>query len=134
MNGHAIECRLNAEDPDKNFMSRPGLITTWKAPAGEGVRLDSHCHQGYTVPPYYDSMIGKLIVHAPTRAEAIAKMTAALSDLKVEGVTTTAAFHQAVLAEPDFAAGGVTTRWVEETFLPARKAARKSQAAQGAAI
>jgi acetyl-CoA carboxylase biotin carboxylase subunit len=128
LNGHAIECRLNAEDPDRNFLPRPGLISGWSVPAGTGIRLDSHCYAGYTVPPYYDSMIGKLIVHAPTRGEAIAKMAAALSDLKVEGVTTTAAFHQAVLADADFAAGQVTTRWVEETFLPARQA----RAAQGA--
>ncbi|AMO25415.1 acetyl-CoA carboxylase [Ramlibacter tataouinensis] len=129
LHGHAIECRLNAEDPDRNFLPRPGLITGWKAPAGPGIRLDSHCCAGYTVPPYYDSMIGKLIVHAPTRSEAIAKMTAALSDLQVQGVTTTAAFHEAVLADADFAAGQVTTRWVEETFLPARKAARATQEA-----
>jgi acetyl-CoA carboxylase, biotin carboxylase subunit len=128
LNGHAIECRLNAEDPERNFLPRPGLITAWKAPAGAGIRLDSHCYAGYTVPPYYDSMIGKLIVHAPTRAEAIAKMSAALSDLQVQGVTTTAAFHQAVLADADFAAGHVTTRWVEETFLPARKARAAQEA------
>jgi acetyl-CoA carboxylase biotin carboxylase subunit len=128
--GHAIECRLNAEDPERNFIPRPGVISGWKAPAGEGIRLDSHCYPGYAVPPFYDSMIGKLIVHAPTRAEAITKMDRALSELQVQGVTTTAAFHQAVLAAPDFAAGQVTTRWVEETFLPARKTA--AQAAQAA--
>jgi acetyl-CoA carboxylase, biotin carboxylase subunit len=130
--GHAIECRLNAEDPERNFIPRPGLISGWKAPVGPGVRLDSHCYAGYAVPPYYDSMIGKLIVHAPSRAEAIAGMVRALSELQVQGVTTTAAFHQAVLAEPDFAAGQVTTRWVEETFLPARKAAANAKAREGA--
>lgn len=133
-NGHAIECRLNAEDPDKNFMPRPGLITSWKAPIGEGIRLDSHCYAGYTVPPHYDSMIGKLIVHAPTRAEAIDKMQQALLELKIEGVTTTAVFHRAVLADSEFIAGNVTTRWVEERFLPARKAALKALAAAQEAV
>jgi acetyl-CoA carboxylase biotin carboxylase subunit len=128
-NGHAIECRLNAEDPDKNFMPRPGLISGWDVPGGDGIRFDSHCYAGYTVPSYYDSMIGKLIVHAPTRAEAIDRMQQALVGLKIEGVTTTAVFHRAVLAEPDFIAGNVTTRWVEESFLPARKAALKAKAA-----
>ncbi|HEX6017634.1 MAG TPA: acetyl-CoA carboxylase biotin carboxylase subunit [Burkholderiaceae bacterium] len=118
--GHAIECRINAEDSERNFMPRPGRITAWQAPAGEGVRLDSHCHAGYAVPPYYDSMIGKLIAHAATRPEAIARMEGALAELRVVGVPTTAAFHRAVLAHPDFAAGQVTTRWVEEVFLPAR--------------
>lgn len=127
--GHAIECRLNAEDPDKNFIPRPGLITGWKAPHGDGVRLDSHCYAGYTVPPHYDSMIGKLIVHASTRAEAIDRMQRALAELKIEGVATTAAFHRAVLAEPEFIAGNVTTRWVEDRFLPARKAELKAKAA-----
>lgn len=135
-NGHAIECRLNAEDPDKNFIPRPGRITDWEAPSGAGVRLDSHCYTGYTVPPYYDSMIGKLIVHAPTRAEAIDRMQRALAELRIEGVATTAKFHRAVLAEPAFIAGDVTTRWVEECFLPARKAMLKAQSAatQGAVI
>jgi acetyl-CoA carboxylase, biotin carboxylase subunit len=129
LKGHAIECRINAEDPDKNFLPRPGLITGWKAPAGDGIRLDSHCYEGYTVPPYYDSMIGKLIVHAPTRAEAVAKMRAALAALKIEGIRTTVEFHQAVLADPEFVAAEVTTRWVEETFALARKAARARQMA-----
>ncbi len=131
LNGHAIECRLNAEDPDKDFMPCPGLITRWNAPEGEGIRIDSHAYQGYFVPPYYDSMIGKLIVHAPTRAEAIQKMTAALTQFQIEGVSTTVNFHLAVLADPVFACGDVTTRWVEETFLPAREAARKPQVVEG---
>jgi acetyl-CoA carboxylase biotin carboxylase subunit len=128
LTGHAIECRINAEDPEKNFLPRPGLISRWEVPTGEGIRVDSHCYSGYTVPPYYDSLLGKLIVHAPSRDEAIARMRQALAGLHVEGPTTTAAFHDSVLAHDDFVAGRVTTRWVEETFLPARKAAQKAAA------
>ncbi|MGJ7512030.1 acetyl-CoA carboxylase biotin carboxylase subunit [Variovorax sp. GT1P44] len=128
LQGHAIECRINAEDPDRNFLPRPGLISRWDVPAGEGIRVDSHCYAGYTVPPYYDSLLGKLIVHAPTRAQAIARMREALGGLRVEGPSTTAPFHDAVLAHGDFVDGKVTTRWVEETFLPERKAAQKAAA------
>ncbi|MGJ7506461.1 acetyl-CoA carboxylase biotin carboxylase subunit [Variovorax sp. GT1P44] len=128
LQGHAIECRINAEDPDRNFLPRPGLISRWEVPAGEGIRVDSHCYAGYTVPPYYDSLLGKLIVHAPTRQQAIARMREALGGLRVEGPSTTAPFHDAVLAHGDFVDGKVTTRWVEETFLPERKAAQKAAA------
>jgi acetyl-CoA carboxylase biotin carboxylase subunit len=135
LQGHAIECRINAEDPDRNFLPRPGLISVWEAPVGEGVRVDTHCYSGYTVPPYYDSLLGKLIVHADTRELAIERMRQALGNLRVEGPTTTAQFHDAVLAHDDFVAGKVTTRWVEETFLPERKAKQKAaaQAAKDAA-
>jgi acetyl-CoA carboxylase biotin carboxylase subunit len=128
LQGHAIECRINAEDPDRNFLPRPGLISRWDVPAGEGIRVDSHCYAGYTVPPYYDSLLGKLIVHAPTREQAIARMRQALGGLRVEGPSTTAPFHDSVLAHADFVNGKVTTRWVEETFLPERKAAQKAAA------
>jgi acetyl-CoA carboxylase biotin carboxylase subunit len=128
LQGHAIECRINAEDPDRNFLPRPGLISRWDVPTGEGIRVDSHCYAGYTVPPYYDSLLGKLIVHAPTREQAIARMRQALGGLRVEGPSTTAPFHDAVLAHDDFMNGKVTTRWVEETFLPERKAAQKAAA------
>ncbi|MFM0176245.1 acetyl-CoA carboxylase biotin carboxylase subunit [Paraburkholderia sediminicola] len=126
LEGHAIECRINAEDPDRNFLPRPGLISRWDEPAGEGIRVDTHCYAGYTVPPYYDSLLGKLIVHAATREQAIERMRAALAGLRVEGPTTTAVFHDAVLAHDDFVHGNVTTRWVEETFLPQRKAEQKA--------
>jgi len=126
LRGHAIECRINAEDPDKSFMPKPGLITTWEEPEGEGVRVDSHCFSGYTVPPYYDSLLGKLIVHAPDRSQAIARMLDALASFNVEGVPTTIPFHHRVLSHDDFAAGRVTTKWVEESFLPARKAELKA--------
>jgi acetyl-CoA carboxylase biotin carboxylase subunit len=128
LQGHAIECRINAEDSERNFLPRPGLISRWDVPSGDGVRVDSHCYAGYTVPPYYDSLLGKLIVHAPTREHAIARMREALAGLKVEGPTTTAPFHDSVLAHEDFVHGRVTTRWVEETFLPERKAAQKAAA------
>ncbi|RZL89303.1 MAG: acetyl-CoA carboxylase biotin carboxylase subunit [Variovorax sp.] len=135
LKGHAIECRINAEDPERNFLPRPGLISLWEVPSGEGVRVDSHCYTGYTVPPYYDSLLGKLIVHADTREQAIERMRGALAGLKVEGPMTTASFHDSVLAHEDFVNGKVTTRWVEETFLPQRKAAQKAakEAAKAAA-
>jgi len=126
--GHAIECRINAEDPQRNFLPRPGVVTRWSAPQGEGIRCDSHCHDGYTVTPHYDSLLGKLIVHAATREQAIARMVDALQRLQVEGPATTASFHREVLAHADFAAGRVTTRWVEEVFIPGRKATAKAGA------
>jgi acetyl-CoA carboxylase biotin carboxylase subunit len=128
LEGHAIECRINAEDSDRNFLPRPGLISRWEEPTGDGVRVDTHCYSGYTVPPYYDSLLGKLIVHAATRAQAIERMRRALAGMQVEGPTTTALFHERVLAHDDFVDGRVTTRWVEETFLPQRKAEQKAAA------
>jgi acetyl-CoA carboxylase biotin carboxylase subunit len=122
--GHAIECRINAEDPQKNFLPRPGVVRRWVPPSGEGIRCDSHCHDGHVVTPHYDSLLAKLIVHAPTRAEAIARMRDALARLEVDGPPTTAPFHHDLLAHEDFAAGRVTTRWVEDVFLPARQRAR----------
>ncbi|AQW56092.1 acetyl-CoA carboxylase biotin carboxylase subunit [Streptomyces violaceusniger] len=121
LHGHAIECRINAEDPDRGFFPSPGLVEEWAPPCGEGVRVDTHCYSGYTVSPYYDSLLAKIIVHAPTRAEAIEKMRTALCELTVSGPMTTAAFHHAVLAHPHFSEGAVTTRWVEDIFLPSRK-------------
>jgi acetyl-CoA carboxylase biotin carboxylase subunit len=126
LTGHAIECRVNAEDANANFSPRPGRIQTWSAPEGEGVRVDTHCFSGYLVPPYYDSLLAKIIVLGRDRAEAVDRMQIALKRLHVSGVPTTAPFHQQVLAHRDFISAGVTTRWVEETFLPA---ARQSGAA-----
>ncbi|MFO0817465.1 MAG: acetyl-CoA carboxylase biotin carboxylase subunit [Pirellulales bacterium] len=117
INGCAIECRINAENPAKNFQPTPGKITRMFVPGGRGVRFDSHAHVGYTVPPYYDSMIGKLIVHQPTRAEAIACMIRALDELRVEGITTTAGFLKEVLRHSDFVEGKVDTNFVERTML-----------------
>jgi acetyl-CoA carboxylase biotin carboxylase subunit len=116
--GAAIECRINAENPDRNFQPCPGLIKQLYIPGGPGVRWDSHAHPGYTVPPYYDSMIGKLIVHRATREEAIACMKRALGELRVEGIKTTAPFHQRVLSHATFAEGLVDTGFVERVLLP----------------
>lgn len=115
--GVAMECRINAEDPAKNFQPCPGKITSIFVPGGRGVRFDSHAHAGYSVPPYYDSMIGKLIVHQPDREQAIACMLRALGELRIEGVATTAGFHQQVLRHPDFVNNRVDTKWVERTLL-----------------
>ncbi len=115
--GAAIECRINAENPDRNFQPCPGLIKQLYIPGGPGVRWDSHAHAGYTVPPYYDSMIGKLIVHRATREEAIACMKRALAELRVEGIKTTAPFHQRVLSHATFADGAVDTGFVERVLL-----------------
>ena len=115
--GAAIECRINAENPDRNFQPSPGLIKQMFIPGGPGIRWDSHAHAGYNVPPYYDSMIGKLIVHRPTREEAIACMKRALDELRIEGIKTTAPFHKRVLSHVTFAEGMVDTKFVERTFL-----------------
>jgi len=117
LSGHAIECRVNAEDVNDGFMPSPGRITEWTVPSGPQIRLDTHCFQGYFIPPFYDSMIAKLIVHGKNRSAAISAMSAALDDFKVGGIHTTIPFHRTVLAHPDFVASRVTTRWVEETLM-----------------
>ena len=122
--GHSIECRINAEDVARNFMPGPGRITAWSAPQGEGVRVDTHCDVGYLVPPYYDSLLAKLIVHGKDRAEAISRMRESLRAFDVQGVPTTIAFHHDVLSQADFAEGRVNTRWVEEKFLAAPAASK----------
>jgi len=115
--GAALECRINAENPDRNFQPCPGRIERMFVPGGFGVRFDSHVHQGYVVPPHYDSMIGKLIVHQPTREKAISCMLRALDELRVEGIATTAPFHCRVLQHSEFAEGHVDTSFVERVFL-----------------
>ncbi|GBQ51404.1 acetyl-CoA carboxylase biotin carboxylase subunit [Komagataeibacter europaeus] len=110
--GHSIECRLNAEDPF-TFMPSPGTITRWDLPGGPGIRVDTHVVAGYTVQPYYDSLIGKIISHGATRAEAIARMQVALAEMKVEGVSTNIALHRDLLADPDFRRGGVDIHYLE---------------------
>ena len=114
--GAAMECRINAEDPDAGFRPSPGRIEKMFSPGGLGVRFDSHVFAGYTVPPYYDSMIGKLIVHQPTRAEAIETMIRALGELKLEGIKTTAPFHRKLLRESTFSDGMMDTGFVERQF------------------
>jgi acetyl-CoA carboxylase biotin carboxylase subunit len=115
--GVAMECRINAENSAKNFQPCAGTIQRMIAPGGLGVRFDSHAHAGYTVPPYYDSMIGKLIVHQPTRSEAIACMSRALRELRIEGIETTIPFHQRLLRDPMFVEGLMDTTYVERTIL-----------------
>lgn len=110
---HAIECRINAEDPFKNFTPSPGKITTLHTPGGHGIRVDSHVYSGYTIPPNYDSMVGKLITVAQTREEAIAKMHRALSEYVIEGVKTTIPFHIKLMQNEDFKAGNYTTKFME---------------------
>ncbi len=115
--GHAIECRINAEDAERDFAPSPGRLEAWEAPQGEHVRVDTHCYSGYLVPPFYDSLLAKLVVRGPDRGGAVARMQEALGRFVARGVRTTIAFHQRVLAHEDFRAGRVTTRWVEEKFL-----------------
>jgi acetyl-CoA carboxylase biotin carboxylase subunit len=115
--GAAIECRINAEDPTKNFQPSPGKIERLMVPGGFGVRFDSHAHPGYTVSPHYDSMIGKLLVHQPTRAEAIECMQRALAELRIEGIKTTVPLHRAILSHAAFAEGRIDTTFVERTTL-----------------
>jgi acetyl-CoA carboxylase biotin carboxylase subunit len=110
---HAIQCRINAEDPFNNFRPTPGKITTYHAPGGHGVRIDTHVYAGYTIPPNYDSMIGKLIVVAATREEAIAKMERALSEYVIEGVHTTIPFHQQLFQNEKFREGDFNTKFLE---------------------
>ncbi|GAN78459.1 acetyl-CoA carboxylase biotin carboxylase subunit [Acidisphaera rubrifaciens] len=111
-NGHAIEARINAEDPE-TFMPTPGRVQAFHAPGGLGVRIDSAMYAGYRVPPYYDSLIGKLIVHAPTRLEAIARLRRALAEFAVVGIKTTIPLHQRILEDPAFIAGDYTIHWLE---------------------
>ena len=112
-NGHAIECRITAEDPE-TFMPTPGRVDLFHAPGGLGVRVDSALYAGYVVPPFYDSMIGKLIVHAPTRPEAIARMRRALAEFAIQGIKTTLPLHRRIMDAPDFVAGDYTIHWLEQ--------------------
>ncbi len=112
-----MECRINAEDSDRNFQPCAGKIEGMVVPGGLGVRFDSHAHAGYTVPPYYDSMIAKLIVHQPTRSEVIECMYRALDELRIGGIQTTVPFHKKILRDSTFADGWIDTTFVERTML-----------------
>ena len=111
--GHSIECRINAEDPFDGFRPTPGTITNWDMPQGPGVRVDTHCHTGYKVPIYYDSLIAKVIVYGDSRDHARRRMHCALDEFRVEGVSTTIPFLKKVLEPPDFSSGRVHTRILE---------------------
>ncbi len=110
---HAIECRINAEDPFNNFMPSPGKIEVWHMPGGQGVRVDSHAYAGYIVPPYYDSLVAKLIAVAKEREEAIRKMQRALEEFVIEGIKTTIPLHKKILAQQDFVKGNYNTKFLE---------------------
>lgn len=112
--GHVIECRVNAEDPARNFQPSPGHLDVFHQPGGPGVRIDTHAYAGYTVPPYYDSMIAKLIVQGNTREEAIKRMEIALESFVIEGVKTTMPFQARLMQHPDFRSGAVHTKWLEQ--------------------
>jgi len=111
--GHAIECRINAEDP-KSFMPSPGPITLWHPPGGPGIRVDSHAYSGYDVPPFYDSLIGKLIAHGETREQAIARMQNALAEMVVEGIKTNIPLHKEICQHTAFKAGGTDIHYLEK--------------------
>ena len=117
LNGHSLECRINAEDPS-TFMPTPGLIQRWEVPGGFGVRVDSHVTTGYRVPPYYDSLVAKVITHGATREEAMARMRLALSEMIVDGISTNIPLHREILEDPAFQAGGVDIhhleRWLQQ--------------------
>ncbi len=112
LRGHAIECRINAEDPYK-FTPSPGRITAWHAPGGPGVRVDSHIYSGYTVPPHYDSMVGKIIVHGDTREQALARMRGALAEVVIEGIKTNVPLHRELMVDANFEAGGTNIHYLE---------------------
>ena len=113
IHGHAFECRINAEDPRK-FTPSPGLITRWHAPGGPGIRVDSHAYTGYTVPPYYDSLIGKIIAYGDDRASALARMRTALSEIVVEGIKSNVSLHQDIFSDSAFYAGGTNIHYLEK--------------------
>ena len=110
---HAIECRINAEDPYNDFRPCPGLITSFHAPGGHGIRIDTHVYANYMIPPFYDSMIAKVITVAQTREEAISKMERALDEFIIEGIKTTIPFHQALMKNEDFRKGVYTTKFMD---------------------
>jgi acetyl-CoA carboxylase biotin carboxylase subunit len=121
LRGHAIECRINAEDPDHNFRPNPGRISAYLPPGGPGVRMDSHVYTDYEIPPYYDSLIGKLIVWGPDRASAIKRMKRALRECAITGLPTTIGFHQKILETPAFLEGEVYTNFIEQMMQPGKR-------------
>ena len=114
--GHAIECRINAEDPEHNFRPTAGTITTFNIPGGRSIRVDTHAYSGYKIPPHYDSMIAKLIVSAPNRREAINRMRRALEEFVIEGVKTTIPYHLQLMTDPGFVSGEFNTQYLENSF------------------
>ena len=123
LQGHALEVRINAEDPARNFQPSPGRLTAWSPPSRPEIRLDSHMRDGDLVPPFYDSMVGKLITRGKTRDDAIESMLRAIHDFKIEGITTTLPFAARIIQHPEFRENRITTRWLEDSFLPALETA-----------
>ncbi|HOL22625.1 MAG TPA: acetyl-CoA carboxylase biotin carboxylase subunit [bacterium] len=124
--GHAIECRINAEDPSRNFMPSPGRIEKLILPGGPGIRVDTHIYEGYTVPPFYDSLIVKLIAYGMNRAEAIERMQRALEEIKIEGIKTTIPLYQKIFEHPAFLSGRYSTKWLEN-FLTSESVSEQSR-------
>ena len=116
MSGHAMEFRINAEDPDRNFAPSPGRITKFRAPGGPGGRWDSHAYEGYVVPPHYDSMVGKLIIHRATRKETLDTARRALRELEIEWIATTVPLFLRILEHSDFIAGDIDTSFIDRFF------------------
>ncbi len=114
--GHAIECRINAEDHERGFAPSPGRISRFVCPGGPGVRIDTHIEAGYTVPPFYDSLLAKIVCWGRDREEAIQRMLRALDEIRIEGIKTTIPFHKALLMHEAFRAGGVNTRFVHDVL------------------
>jgi acetyl-CoA carboxylase biotin carboxylase subunit len=114
--GHAIECRINAESPEHGFRPSPGVLSVWTPPTGKGIRLDSHCFPGYFIPPFYDSLMGKLITFGANRQEALERMWQALDNFAVSGVDTNLPLLRALLRQPNYIEAKVNTRWVEESL------------------
>ena len=131
LDGHAIEVRVNAEDPFRGFAPGPGTVTRWVEPVGGGLRIDTHCFGGYRIPPHYDSLLAKVIAHGGDRDEALRRLDRGLRHLVVEGVPTTVPMHLVLLASPEFRAGTHHTRWVEQELVPALLLQAEEAAAAG---
>ncbi len=116
--GHSIECRVTAEDARHDFMPTPGKLTRFAVPYGNGVRVDTHCHQGYTITPYYDSLLAKVIARGENRTQALENLKAALADFAIEGVKSNIPFLQYLIGQPEFATGDINVKWIESTVLP----------------
>jgi acetyl-CoA carboxylase biotin carboxylase subunit len=129
LTGHAIECRINAEDPQRGFLPQPGRVDTFVLPGGPGVRIDTHVRPGYTIPPHYDSMIGKLIVHGPTREEAIARMKGALGEFIVSPIKTTIPMHRRIMDTRQFRTADFDIHYIERLLADGTELADVSAAA-----
>jgi acetyl-CoA carboxylase biotin carboxylase subunit len=116
--GHAIECRVTAEDSSNDFMPTPGRITRFVVPYGENVRVDTHCHQGYMISPFYDSLLAKVVATGENRDQALEHLKAALADFEIEGVKSNIPFLQYLISRPEFEAGDINVKWIETSVLP----------------